>query len=336
MMALGFSLVVVAGFFQGTFVLPMTMTRKWKWEHTWGSFSLLGMLVFNWILAAIFIPGTIGIYGSVPVRDLMILVLFGAGWGIGAILFGMGMDRLGMALGYPVIMGLIASLGALIPLVVFFPEALLEPRGLVLILGTALAMVGIVFCARGGARNQDKEDKQNTVRSGSFAAGLSIAIFAGILSCLPNVGMAFGDNIMEAARLRGISVTHAGNAVWALFFTVGFMVNFVYCLILMIRHKTLNDYLTPESFRNTGLSVLMALMWIGSFYLYGMGAAGLGKWGLVVGWPLFICLSIVVGNLWGVWRGEWKGAQPSARKSLNIGIIILIIAVVTIAISHTF
>ena len=44
--------------------------------------------------------------------------------GLLGVLFGLGMARLGMALGYPIIMGLISSLGALIPLLVFFPQAL--------------------------------------------------------------------------------------------------------------------------------------------------------------------------------------------------------------------
>jgi L-rhamnose-H+ transport protein len=336
MIVLAFSLVLVAGFFQGTFVLPMTMTKKWEWEHTWGTFSLLGMLIFNWILAFIFIPNTLSIYGSVPSRDIIILILFGAGWGVGAILFGLGMDKLGMALGYPIIMGLIASLGALIPLVIFFPETLLKAKGLMLLSGTTLAIVGIIFCSRGGARKQPEETNREGIRSGAFAVGLSIAIFAGILSCFPNVGMAFGENMIDAARELGISDTFAGNTVWALFFTVGFIVNCIYCLYLMIRRNSLKEYFNPESLRNVGLCALMSLLWIGSFYLYGMSAAKLGKWGVIVGWPLFICLSIVVGNLWGIWRGEWKGAPPRARTLLNTGILILLVAVVVIAVSNSF
>ncbi len=335
MIVLAFTLVLVAGIFQGTFVLPMTLTKKWGWEHTWGTFSLLGMLIFNWILAIVFIPDTLSIYSSVPSRDIIFLILFGAGWGIGAILFGLGMDKLGMALGYPVIMGLIASLGTLIPLLIFFPETLLETKGLVLLSGTALAIAGIIFCARGGARKQPEETKKREIRSGAFTVGLSIAIFAGILSCFPNVGMAFGENIIEAAKELGIPDTFAGNAVWALFFTVGFMINFGYCLYLMIRRNSLKNYFNPESLKNVGLCALMAFLWIGSFYAYGMSAAQLGKWGVIVGWPLFICLSIVVGNLWGIWRGEWKDALPRARSLLNTGIIILLVAMVVIAISNS-
>jgi len=335
MLILAFSLVLIAGIFQGTFVLPMTLTKKWEWEHTWSTFSLLGMLVFNWILTVIFIPNTFSIYSSVPSRDIIILILFGAGWGVGAILFGLGMDKLGMALGYPIIMGLIASLGALIPLVIFFPESILETKGLVLLSGTGLAVVGIIFCSKSGSRKQPDQAKNGEIKSGAFAVGLSIAIFAGILSCFPNVGMAFGENMIEAAKEMGTPVTFAGNTVWALFFTVGFIVNFTYCLYLMIKRNSLKRYFNPQSVKNIGLSILMAVLWIGSFYLYGMSTAKLGKWGLVVGWPLFISLSIVVGNLWGIWRGEWKHAQARARALLNTGILILLLAVVVIAISNS-
>jgi L-rhamnose-H+ transport protein len=76
------------------------------------TFSLLGMLVFNWTLGFLTVP-EIGALASVPARDIGVLVLFGAGWGVGAVLFGLGMERLGMSLGYPVIMGLIACMAAL-------------------------------------------------------------------------------------------------------------------------------------------------------------------------------------------------------------------------------
>lgn len=330
----GFLLVLVAGFFQGTFILPMTLTKKWEWEHTWATFAILGMLIFNWILALIFIPGILSVYATVPGQDIIILMLFGAGWGVGAILFGMGMDRLGMALGYPIIMGLIASLGALIPLVVFYPETLLELKGLTLLIGTGLVIVGIVYCSRGGALNEAAQaDASPEHNSGSFATGLMIAIFAGVLSCLPNVGVAFGGEVIAEAKALGVSAGVAGNAVWALFFTLGFVVNFLYCLYLMLRHGNVSQYFGSEIGRNLWLAVLVGVMWIGSFYLYGMSAVHLGTWGVIIGWPLFIALSIVVGNLWGIWQGEWKEVSQKARVLLNRGMGILILAIVVVAIS---
>lgn len=329
----GFLLVLLAGLLQGTFVLPMTMVRRWSWEHTWATFSFLGMFVFNWIITYSLIPNIGRIYATTPSRDLVILALFGAGWGIGAILFGLGMDRLGMALGYPIIMGLIASLGALIPLLIFFPQTIFTPKGVLLILGTALVVGGIIVCSIAGARRAPSSTSQT--KGGSLRTALTIAILAGVLSCLPNVGVAFGGGVVKSASLLGVSPTVAGNAIWALLFTLGCVVNVAYCVYLMMAKRTFAAYWNAEFPRNLGLSALMALMWIGSFYLYGASASRLGRWGVVVGWPLFISLSIVTGNLWGLSKGEWLGASPQARRLLNVGLGILIVAVVTIALSNS-
>jgi L-rhamnose-H+ transport protein len=331
----GFLLVLLAGLLQGTFVLPMTLVRRWSWEHTWATFSVLGMFVFNWALTILLVPSALRLYATSPVRDLAVLALFGAGWGVGAILFGLAMEKLGMALGYPVIMGLIASLGSFIPLVIFFPRALSSNKGLLLIAGTVVVIVGITLCSKAGsARESDGIACQQTSPAAGFRMGLLIAILAGILSCLPNLGVAFSGPVVAAAEVLGVSKTAAGNAVWALLFTSGCAVNFTYCVSLMVRRKTLGQFWNEESPRNLGLGVLMAAMWIGSFYLYGAGAAKLGRWGVVAGWPLFIALAIVTGNMWGLWRGEWRAARPAARRLLNRGLLILIAAVLLIALSN--
>jgi L-rhamnose-H+ transport protein len=335
-LAVGFLLVLLAAVLQGSFVLPMTMVRQWSWEHTWATFSLLGMLVFNWIITLLFIPNIFAVYAASPGRDLAVLALFGLGWGVGAVLFGLGMERLGMALGYPIIMGLIASLGALIPLLVFFPETLFSTKGMVLLGGTALVIAGIGSCSLGGSRRTAPVEKSGTRAAGAFKTGLAIAILAGILSCLPNVGMVFGGNVVRRAVALGVSQASAGNTVWALLFTLGCVANLAYCIYLMVSKGILGQWRNPETPRNLGLSALMALMWIASFYLYGAGAARLGRWGAVVGWPLFISLSIVVGNLWGLWRGEWRGAPAGARRWLNLGLLLLIVAVVVVAVSDSF
>jgi L-rhamnose-H+ transport protein len=332
---IGFLLVLLAALLQGTFVLPMTLVRQWSWEHTWAAFSLLGMFVFNWIITFLLVPNIFAVYSASPVKDLAVLALFGLGWGVGAVLFGLGMKRLGMALGYPIIMGLIASLGALIPLLLFFPQSLFTSKGLFLLAGMALVIFGIALCSIAGTRRTASEGKSAATRSNTIKIGLAIAIFAGILSCLPNVGMAFGGNVIQAAASLGVSPASSGNTIWALLFTLGGVANLAYCLYLIISKRTMGQYWNREMPRNLGLSAGMALMWIGSFYLYGAGAAKLGRWGAIAGWPLFISLSIVVGNLWGLWRGEWQGAPALARRLLNQGLLVLIVAVVTVALSNT-
>src|ERR1700757_4210561 len=154
--ALGLTVVFFAGFLQGTFILPMRYTCDWKWEHSWFVFSLLGMLVLNALIGFATIPVLLSIYAATPHSTLFILSALGLGWGTGAILFGLGMERLGMSLGYPIIMGLIAVLGGLIPFLLFHPNDLLSRRGCLYLLGTILAIAGIILCSKAAAR-RDRE-----------------------------------------------------------------------------------------------------------------------------------------------------------------------------------
>jgi L-rhamnose-H+ transport protein len=330
----GVLMLLAASLCQGSFVLPMTLVRKWRWEHTWLAFSLLGMFVFNWAFGFAGIPHMAGALRDCPSRDLLILAAFGAGWGVGAILFGLGMARLGMSLGYPIIMGLISALGALIPLAVFFPAQLFAPKGLVVMGGTVLALAGIVLCSTGAARKEPAVDPKPVGTRGSLAASLLIAVSAGILSCLPNVGMAFGETLTQTAIRNGASPAGAANAVWVLFFTAGGVVNCAYCAWLILMRRGEKAYRGPETRRNVALAALMALLWIGSFYLYGIGSRSVGRWGLVVAWPVFISLSIGTGVLWGLWRGEWNGAPPASRCLRNWGLATLFVAVVIIGLSQ--
>lgn len=328
------TLVLAAGFLQGTFVLPMTLTKGWRWEHTWAAFSLLGMFLFNWIFALITIPRIFSIYRAVPLSQVFALILFGIGWGTGAVLFGIAMDRLGMALGYPIIMGLIASLGALIPMAVLFPASIASAKGGAIIIGTLITVLGIILCSYAASAKRTPIMNANASTGGRLRSGLLVAIFAGVLSCLPNVGMALAGPVISAAEAQGVAHNKSANAVWALFFTVGFLVNFSYCGYRLVINCSWKEYFVSDGATNLGLCSAMALMWIGSFYFYGIAASGLGKWGTVAGWPLFISSSIVVGNLWGLGRGEWRAASRRAKSLLSYGLAVLLSAIAIIAWSN--
>ena len=321
---LGLALVLVAGLFQGSFIMPMTLTRDWKWEHTWAGFSLLGMLIFNWAIGLSVLPHLTEAIGQTHPADIDSLLVLGGCWGVGAILFGLGMEKLGMAVGYPVIMGLILSLGALIPLAQSGAKQFSTTPGLLLLAGTLVVVVGIVLCSRAAAE-KDSGDSQR--HSSATVVGLTIAVFAGIFSCLPNVGLNNAKDLTASATRLGAGPMMAGNAAWVVQFTAGFAVNFIYCIFLIAKRR--NAALLGRNLaRNAGLVVAMALLWIGSFYLYGMGAAHMGRWGTIIGWPLFISLAILVGNLWGLWRGEWTTAMPASRAQLSRGFIVVLSAVI--------
>ncbi len=323
-LVIGLAFVLLAGVFQGSFILPMTLTRKWEWEHSWAVFSLLGMLVFNWAIGAAVLPGLPAAIRMTDPAGIYALLLFGACWGVGAILFGLGMKRLGMAVGYPVIMGLILSVGALIPLVQSGAGQLTTAPGVLLLAGTLIVLSGIILCSRAAGSNTSNDTERPPFVAG---AGLTIALFAGIFSSLPNIGLNNAARLTESATRLGAAPELAGNAAWVVQFTAGFVVNFVYCAILMVRRRNA-AFILHHAPRNLSLVAGMALMWILSFYLYGLGATLMGRWGPIIGWPVFISLAILVGNLWGLWRGEWKSASPSARARLSRGLLVILGALV--------
>ena len=82
------------------------------------------------------------------------------------------------------------------------------------------------------------------------------------------------------------------------------------------------------------VTFVSAAFWIGSFYLYGYSASMLGSFGAIIGWPVFIAIAIIVGNLAGIWKGEWKNAAPRSIRLLKSGMAVFILAVILIGLSN--
>lgn len=329
----GLLIVSLAGLLQGSFILPMTYARKWEWSHKWFAFSILGMLIINWIIAFLIFDNLPDIVSKIPSSLMLIVLLFGLGWGVGAILFGKGMDLLGMALGFPIIMGINATAGTIIPAIIFSPDIFLHLKGGLIITGAVFTVGGIIVCAKASSL---KDKVASGEKSKQLGIGLTLAIISGFTSCLPNLGAAFSGKITTIALDSGVSGLLAGNVVWSLFFTTGAIVNAGYCLYLMHKRRDFKSLLNENKVTNWLLMVSMSLMWAGSFYFYGIGCSMLGDYGLIVGWPLLITLSIVIGNLWGLYRGEWKGATLGSRRLLNMGLFILIVSIIITAASNQF
>ena len=217
----GISLVILAAVLQGAFLLPMSRTRRWAWEHIWLAFSLAGMLMCNWVLTLVLLPSAALLYGAVPRHELVVLAGFGLAWGVGAVLFGLGMDMLGLSLGYPLIMGLNACVGTFLPLLWLYGGSIFAGRRLFIAAGTAIAIAGIVVCSFAGALRKSAASRTQGASRSRFLGGLIVAIASGFLSCLPNIGLAFGTETLKSARNLGASTAFAGDSVRIIFFTLG-------------------------------------------------------------------------------------------------------------------
>jgi L-rhamnose-H+ transport protein len=70
-------------------------------------------------------------------------------------------------------------------------------------------------------------------------------------------------------------------------------------------------------------AILMAILWMGAFALYGMSATYLGRFGTSIGWGLFQIFMIMTATLSGFFSGEWRFAPRSARTLLVFSIVFL-------------
>ena len=146
----GIAIVVLAAILNGSFAAPSKRMTGWQWENSWLLFAFSGLLVVPWIVTFATVPNLVDVFGGASSATLIRIVLFGVAWGTGATLFGLGISRVGMALGFALILGITASFGSLFPLAILHPEQLSRTRGLGLILGTIVMTVGLVFLARAG------------------------------------------------------------------------------------------------------------------------------------------------------------------------------------------
>jgi L-rhamnose-H+ transport protein len=327
----GIAVVVLAAILNGSFAAPMKRMSGWRWENSWLLFAFSGLFIVPWIVTFATVPNLIDVFHGAPLGILLRVVLFGIAWGTGATLFGLGISRVGMALGFALILGITASFGSLFPLAILHPEQLTDKRGIGLIVGTVVMTVGLILLARAGQIRE--RDLSQTSPGSGFTIGLIICVFSGIFSSMLNFSFLFGDELRLRALNSGASAAMAANPIWALTVTGGFFANLVYCVYLLNRNRTWNVYRERRSPVYWLLGISMGLLWFIGTVLYGVGAAWLGTLGGIVGWSIFMTLDIIVAVFWGAVSGEWKGASRRAVTYCwaGIGTLLLSIGVISAA-----
>lgn len=317
---------------QGSFALPQKFIRGWAWEKMWLIYSITAMAALPWLMVTAAIPEALWAYPAVGEAVLARTALFGAGWGVGSVLFGLGIARVGIALAFAIIISLTAAVGSIVPLAVLHPDQLAMRRGLLLFAGLAVVIVGVALCSRAGAMKEATAVGVSRQRS-SFAKGLAICIASGIASPMMNFSFAFGGPIAAETQRLGAGPSAANFAVFAVAVSAGFLINAGYCLYLLGRNRTWAVGEPSAGLRNSLLAVAMGVLWLFGFYFYGSGAAWLGNYGPIVGWPVFMTVMVLVANFWGLVTGEWKQAPPRARRLLTAGIVVLVGALLIIGLS---
>jgi len=331
---MGLAAVIVAGVLQGLFAVPMKYAPRWSYEHIWLIYSLVGMVVLPWILITVTVPHLAEVYSLTPALVLVRIAGFGLCWGIGSALAGLGMNLLGIGLGMAIILGLSASVGSLIPLLILTPQQLHTPQGHTYVAGTVIMLVGIVLCARAGMLRDAAGKRSESAPGRSFVVGFIVCFLSGLFSSSLNFSYAFGGEAVERARALGASHLWSTAVVTALAVSAGFIANLTYCGYLLRKNQTLGKFSGDGAGTGWLCGALMGFLWFGGQSLYAVGITRMGELGVVIGWPLLMGMIIVTSNAAGILTGEWNDVSSATRRFLAFGMLIILAALGVLAMAQ--
>jgi len=265
-------------------------------------------------------------YLSVSGSEILPCFLLGIGWGIAQVLFGIAVVRLGMALGFTLIVGLGTVFGTLIPFFARQEAGLMSRNSMMLLSGCLLIVIGVGLSGWAGKM---REIPMVGSAGRDYRWGLVIAIVSGVLSSMLNLSFSFGRPLSEAAVRHGAAPSVAVLAVWPVALAGGFLPNVGYSGYLLVRNRTWDKMriVYPDLF----LSLLMGLLWIGAVLIYGLATNQLGRLGDSAGWAIYQITMVLTASVAGVLAGEWKGATQKSIGVFTLGIVTLVAAITIVA-----
>lgn len=323
----GIALALLGGLLVGNCMLPLKKLKQWPWECAWLVFSLVSLLAVPCLIAFLAVPEWPGLYASIPFARLLPSLLFGFGWGIAQVLFGISVVRLGMALAFTIIVGLGTVFGSIVPLVVRHGNDLASGNSKILIASCALMILGIALSGYAGKLREKprQEERQH------YFAGLVIAVISGVLSSMLNLALVFGDPIAQSALRHGAGTATAVFAVWPIALAGGLVPNLAYTVYLLQKNRSWK--ILARAPGDAFLSLLMGLLWIGAITIYGVSTRYMGKLGDSAGWAIYQIAMVLTANSSGIVTGEWKSASRRSLAMLAFGVLVLVLATITTAVS---
>ncbi len=326
---LGLGIVAFSGTLTATFPVPMKFSREWRWENTWLVYATLSLVVMPLALAAWAEPHLLSLYTSLSLSDLLLPALFGYGWGIAQVTFGLSIARVGIAMAFAIVIGMSALLGSVIPLALFHPTAPAGITGAFYLASAALLTCGLVFYARAG-REREARLATTTSSDNGFLQGLLLCLFTGCLGPMINLGFVFGGNIAAQAMQRGVTAGRATLCVWAIVLAAGYLPNAAYTLYLLKRNDSAAVF--PQSFlREASLAFAAAVFWLFGMLGYGVGASAMGAYGNSIGFAVCMAVLLLWSSTLGTFAGEWRMAPPRARSRMGIGVALITASMITLS-----
>jgi len=345
---LGILFHFIGGFASGSFYIPYKKVRGWSWESYWIIGGLFSWLIIPPLAAWLTIPDFSTIIARSSGATIAWTFFWGILWGIGGLMYGLGMRYLGMSLGNSVLLGFTSACGALIPSIYYdlvptpgkttFHELLTTNWGRIVLAGVILCLLGIYICGRAGVlkeRELPEEKKKESIKEFSLTKGLIVCIISGILSACFNYGIEAGSPMAKTANELW-KQTHPGvttnflyqnNVTYVVLLWGGLTTNFIWCMILNARNKTFGDYTNKKTplLPNYFFAALAGTVWFLQFFFYGMGESRLGNG--ASSWILHMAFIILVANMWGFALKEWNGVSKKTRTTILLGILAILLSV---------
>jgi L-rhamnose-H+ transport protein len=338
---LGIVYHAIGGFAAGSFYIPYNRVRNWAWEVYWLVGGLFAWILAPWIVAWIAVPDLPALLHGIPINNLIWPFTFGMLWGIGGLTFGLTMRYLGMSLGMAMALGLTATFGTLVPPIYFgqFADLVSRTSGWITLGGVCVSLIGIGVVGWAGImkdRELSPEEKKQHIKEFSLKKGIWVAIFAGVMSACFAFGIAAGKPISELAIAKGTPVLFSNSPVFIVILAGGFTTNFIWCIFLALRNRTIGDYVKRKDtpvLRNYLFSALAGITWYFQFMFYGMGTTKMGAYDFA-SWSIHMAFIIFFSNMWGLILKEWKGSGRKTVLMIVLGLIILFLSTLVIGIGN--
>jgi L-rhamnose-H+ transport protein len=313
------------------------------------------------VLALLLVPNLFDVLRAAPSSSTTYAFFWGVMWGVGGLTFGLAIRYLGIALGYAIALGFCTAFGTLMPPIFSgqMSSIVHESSGQVILAGVGVCMLAIAVSGLAGYSKEHEITSEDRAEAGerdySFAKGLAVAIFAGVMSSCFAYGLAAGKPIAEIARVH--LMAHHRLDLWqnlpvlVVVLWGGFVTNFLWSLFLIIKNhsvaqfagapginpmgaakvsgETLMDVdsasrLTGETLvKNYILAALAGVIWYFQFFFYSMGQTKMGKYDFS-SWTLHMASIILFATLWGVALHEWRGTSRRTKSLVGLGLFLLV------------
>ena len=334
---LGFVLVVLAGLGTGTVAWPLKKIKDLHFEQYLFVYMLIGIVIIPWSVILFNVPDLVMVIKNVGLKPLLTSNLLSVSWGIANILYLICVVKIGAALTGAVLSALGMSVGVVLPMVLkgsgSFSNApdLMSKSGILILGGLLIIIIGLIIVSIAGFGRERilnaKNDRERTNQSsGSFLQGLILVILAGVLSSGLSLAFVYSQGpVIEIVRQQGGSDITANFAVWALGMVGGASINILYAIFLMAKKGTWNLLFSRKDELLYGL--IAGLQFIASIILLGRGMVFLGVLGASIGIGIQQSLQVVGNQLVGFIGGEWKYVYGRPRKTMYLGLVVILIAV---------